>query len=882
MDLARQWLEKGNCLNKLEPPNLANLGSAGTLVDQAIDHIENIQHVHPAQQNGDLISIAVDDIKVLTGLMKVVVVFGIYPNLPDSSMIDVQGRIPLWPLPAKNQGESASSALERCINKLAAIVEKNDDVAKLILISPFMIDLLAGFAENPKAYYELASKLPTFSLYKLLLNLQSCARPPALTRRSLQTIIIDRKDAVRTLLELVIESEEEPDSINRTSIDRAVMVFQSVPAQVSTKQYIDHLGDQFYKLLATRSSVSSSKLTQACALSALQLNSMQPKLLGRLRNLLVGPFTLAKTTLSEGCSFSNSAGAISSCIETSSQASPSSFIQHVISSVIVSLWLLICSSNADHDESNPLLVLGCKCIEYYPEIILKLVTNLLVTKLPGNLCWSIISGKEPNLYETVVSGGQGPDEIKSLLQLIDTRMRSLASLVLQLGDATATRILICLIESYASESFSDDPTSSLSKLLVAKGIETLSTDDDIKKKLFDDPTQMIDFSFTIINARCSEARRKRPHERNSLSALQRVPDLEQLDLGDSDDDDDLEGQEATDGDVSGSNSAETNEENTLLEITLNLLGSALMEALSNDKTSLALTEERKTSLEMLTKLESVPKTIRARADFCYELITGSNRVAKEVDMESNEEILTTAMQALREPLVPSRAYGIHLISILISRNAIPLKTAFDFYAEELGDEDSYIYLNAIKAIEDSTKFVKTENVIELLIPHTKNSSSSNIDRALRAREALIRILTPGSVHKVSSALIYSFLEDLRAPARENQDVRIRLSSASAIGIIVSQFPMSVPSELQSDISDCTLGILRHEKGEEESSQALRRSIVVLALEIVNGINDGSLSSISSQRLDSIVLELNQVIQETDDDTLKDHCKAVLDSCKLAL
>lgn len=865
MDLAREWLEEGNCLHKLEPPTLAKLGNPNKLSDQAIEHIENIQNVHPA--HGDLISIAVDDIKVLTGLMKIVVAFGIYPNLTDSSMVNLKERLAMWPLPPKNQGLAASTALERCIRKVALTIRKNDDIAKLILISPFMIDLLIGSALFPDVYSEFVSKLPTFSLYKLLLKAQSCVTPPVLTKKSLQMIIVDRKDAVRTLLELVIESDEHSESISSECIDRAVMVFKSVPHQVSTKQYIDCLGDQFYSLLATKQSESSSQVVQACVLSALRLDSIQPKLLGRLRNLLVAPFASAQATFPKGCTFSNSAGAFLNCLETGSKKVPSSFIQHVISSIIVSLWLLVCSLDSREIVDSSILFLIHKCIDYYPQAALKLVTNLLTTKLPGNLCWSIISGKEPYLIETISHNSQD-DELNKFLKVLDTRMKVLARVVLQLNDATATQVLIHLMESYASDSFKgEDPVSSLSKLLVVKSIETLSTDDSIKKKLLDDPIEIIDFAFTFVTSRCSEA------IYHSLDDYQSSPSVELLSLGDSDDEDEPEGHIAKNEDV--------NDMNALLEIALNLLGSALMEALSKDEPNFALSEERKSQLEKLSCLENVPKTIRARASFCYELITGSCRIGTEVNMDNDEEIFAAAQQALREPFVPSRAYGLHLISALVSRNSISLKNAFEFYANELGDEDSYIYLNAIKAIEDLTKFVKTEEVVELLIPHTKNIGSGDTDRVLRAREALIRVLTPGSIHAVSSALIFSLLEDLRAPARESQDVRIRLSSASIIGVIAAQFPLSISSELQSEIADCTLGVLRCEKNKEAAGQALHRAIVILALELINGCSDGFLNNISRQSLDSLVLEVHQVMQDTDDETLKDHCKAVLEAFKQA-
>lgn len=199
------------------------------------------------------------------------------------------------------------------------------------------------------------------------------------------------------------------------------------------------------------------------------------------------------------------------------------------------------------------------------------------------------------------------------------------------------------------------------------------------------------------------------------------------------------------------------------------------------------------------------------------------------------------------------------------------------YDESLSDDDSYIYLNGIKAIEAASKVYPSAEVVDFLIPLLSNKSTEKLDAVLRAREALVRLLTPGSMASVSSRLIELLIHDLHATARNSQDIRIRISSASILGIVISQFPLSFSNAQQEEAADCARGIIVHERA--DADVALIRAAVVLALEIINARNEGSFNNVSQSTLNSLITVSNVVAEETHDEALKDLAQGVLESGK---
>ena len=130
---------------------------------------------------------------------------------------------------------------------------------------------------------------------------------------------------------------------------------------------------------------------------------------------------------------------------------------------------------------------------------------------------------------------------------------------------------------------------------------------------------------------------------------------------------------------------------------------------------------------------------------------------------------------------------------------------------------------------------------------------------------------------VSSRLIELLIHDLHATARNSQDIRIRISSASILGIVISQFPLSFSNAQQEEAADCARGIIVHERA--DADVALIRAAVVLALEIINARNEGSFNNVSQSTLNSLITVSNVVAEETHDEALKDLAQGVLESGK---
>ena len=840
---SRHWLETGNVFSKTQSPSLDRLGASdGDIATRAIDYISQIKHTLPPQNDKNLIAIAVDDMKVLTALMKLVVVCGIYPYLGDRAMLPLGPRVPNWQLPATSL-HPPPGYLKGLSHNVVDLFKGNDDVTSLLLISPFMVDVLAlAAAISEDDFVTLVAALPTFNAYKFLIQLRSVPTVSPLVVKTLSELVIARKDAVQTLLEFFIE-----DEVDLSNLKRAVLAIVSVPKGVSSKNYIERLGDQLFAIIsrdvfAQKSddnlpTMSNSLLIEATLVVINDLSSMQPKLLGRLRDLVCAPFLSAHASPP----LSKSANALLRLFTKGG-----SFAEHLLSRLLVSIWLLVCASSTSIDLF--LMALITEALNLAPQKITLLVKNLVAQQLPPNLEWSIVPDHDPALVEAV----SRPSAV-SLVQQIDDRLMILTSVVSRVSDNATTRILITLMRQWTS----NDENQPIIKLLTAKAIEKLSSDEVVKKKLFNNPVEIVDFTFSIIDARAA------PRSQKLTPDMQ----MESLDIGDSDDEDDQT--EFVDRD-------NTSDDDTILEICLNLLGSVLMEVTAEHEYEVS--PQKKSQLKLLTTDTSLPKTIRARADFCYEVLDGGARF-KEDDVDINDDAKTrkAAYEALKEPLVPSRAYGIHLISKLLERHAVTLSEAMKVYDESLSDDDSYIYLNGIKAIEAASKVYPSAEVVDFLIPLLSNKSTEKLDAVLRAREALVRLLTPGSMASVSSRLIELLIHDLHATARNSQDIRIRISSASILGIVISQFPLSFSNAQQEEAADCARGIIVHERA--DADVALIRAAVVLALEIINARNEGSFNNVSQSTLNSLITVSNVVAEETHDEALKDLAQGVLESSK---
>lgn len=867
MEAARAWLDCGNLLAKDSDPDVTKLGGFQALADAALGHLRAIQaelaEENAAQDNdAELFKVAVADIKVLNVLARITVMYSLYSYVQLDSLAPLPQVGSGYPFHSGNPDNDLMASYAR---KLGAVFAVDDDVSRLLLLSPdfTLAGMIAVLSFSPADFHSLCGKLPTSKLYDVLIRLRSVPRPLPLIVDTLARVPVDRPNAVYAIIETTLERKTKDASIDLSrGFEMSALVLLSVPPEAAKREYVQALGSQLLQVLC----FNQEDVVEAAATIVSVLAERQPRFVGHLRDLILNPLSKAQNGSAMSLSALNH-------LLSSSRARHTAFVSHLSSKALGSLWLLaIDSRQNDGQYLKSYLEILAKLLNANPDQVLLLVSHLIITKLPSNLAWIVTTKDEPRLQTFLGSSNRHPD---NPMNLINDRLDALVFIIQLMEDKTVTAILLCLIKEYVGMR---PGKNYLHHLLLVKTIERVVSDTEIRSKVFGNVQEVLAFSFAVIETKVKDVLSRgailEPGSNcDGLSALK----LDDSDLSvpgnaDSDDEDD--------SDVKTVGNA-TTEDNSMLVLLLALLGAALMEALGNKDLGLHVGDvanlEQKRCLHQIEEASEVfDDDVREKTQFCLNILDQKRSEPKPADFSNPQVVMEEANSALSEPLAASQAYGMHLISKLLESHDVSLHAAMAIFTKKLENDDSFVYLNAIKGIEVAAKTNSSSEVIELLQPLLK-SDTKQLDKALRAREAFLRVLTPGSVEKVSSESVQILLSDLTARASESVDVRFRMSSAAMLGVIIAQFPASVPSLQQRDIADCALGILRFEGS--EMNLHLRRSAVVLALEIINAINQGEFTNIPTSESHALVSEVAAVALSTTDETLRDHCNAVLDATK---
>lgn len=760
--------------------------------EQALSWLERIQSASGGTRE-DLLSVPLEDMKTLSQLMKIVVVFGLWPRMDPRTI----------PCPEERSKWSFSPASSReglagLVHKLTQIIRKKDDVSDILLISPFLLDILAASIYFEEDFEALSQRVPTYRLYQLLTKLIPAA-PWFQSRVSnkLSRLPLERADSLRCLLEFITGFRDK-ESMELGHLDKAVTALAAFPSGASPKEYVYAVGLQLYTIL------SSTKLPEDLASSAGILSSMladqRPPLVGTLRDLILRSF------YSEGYDIEPPLIALSRI------PSNGSFFRYLSGRLVVPVWLLaVWLQSRDLPNGSTLKLIRSMLLhENAIDLLLQAINS---QTWYGHLGWNRIKGTVA-ATDTVFSA-PSPSE----------RLDLFITILANVKDGVVTKIFVRLVNIYPSP----DPQMAFQQ---AQMLERIGT--DLKHKLFDDPAAIVEL--------CAGLLRKpmRTLETNSTA--------------DSDDEDD------------------ENDENdyTLEELSLNLLSGLLMEGAVDEVAS------QRALLDQ--KGRSPVKSIREKATYCIalleSLLLGSHDSQGGRGAKEAPSLLESARSALQEPLVPARAHGLHMVGELVRRKEISVSNAMDVYLKELADDDSFIYLNAIKGIE-TCALQEPGVVVEKL-----TVAGGSVEVALRRREALTRVVQQAPQGAlgvdISHIIADTLLRDIRVTS--HTDIRLRVSAVSLLGWLVSSSPHVLSTFQEREVVDCTIGILRHEsESSDELGAALRRGAVVLALEVSNSLSEGGFQSISSSERQSLVTLLGSVASNDHDETVRAHAHEILES-----
>ncbi|KAI8141137.1 hypothetical protein BJV82DRAFT_620981 [Fennellomyces sp. T-0311] len=306
-----------------------------------------------------------------------------------------------------------------------------------------------------------------------------------------------------------------------------------------------------------------------------------------------------------------------------------------------------------------------------------------------------------------------------------------------------------LLNQYTSlQSLSADPRLMLLILQLVMGMQ-----DTLGTEILSKPEQIIGFANNVVDDYVDRLEQvKQRHGSKKKSSV--------VDIANIVSDEDREAMENMPTEEDIQNDLES------LVMSINLLRAVMHE---NDELSPRASQLLESSLGPLKRLESYRMqelqepvhelTLAITSYVSAQKMTG---VKKKDGVDESRQKFIDAMKALQDDLLPVRAHGIGILRDMVLAkdplvsSAEGLDSVLDIFIRLVQDEDSYIYLNAIKGLSALTDIHGNKIIEKLGIIYADEKES--LDNRLRVGEALLQ-----TVQRSGDALsLYSRCQDCAA------------------------------------------------------------------------------------------------------------------------
>ncbi|KAF7724463.1 transmembrane and coiled-coil domains-containing protein 7 [Apophysomyces ossiformis] len=414
---------------------------------------------------------------------------------------------------------------------------------------------------------------------------------------------------------------------------------------------------------------------------------------------------------------------------------------------------------------------------------------------------------------------------------------------------------IFLLNEYSSSnsiSRNVDPKIMLITLHLIMGMLDTQGPEILKK-----PTQVIAFANNIVVEYAD--RMKKPKSKNEKREDVKFSDLASI-VSDND-------REANDNAYDETFSAEDDFEALLL-------ATSLLRAVMHENENLdhQATQLFESVLGPLKQLESHP--LEPVQESVHEIILAitsylsSQRLSGKKDKAGSKEEASKAryrdaMKNLQDDLLPVRAHGIGILKEMVLEkdplvsSGEGLNTVLDLLIHLVQDEDSFIYLNAIKGLSALTDV--HGNLIIIKLGDIYSDENEKLDNRLRIGEALLQTVQRcgDALSKYVNALIKPLETVL---ARRTVNKHLRVSALSIMSMACQTCPVALTGLLE-ELTTWVLNILEFEKAPE-----IRRAATVLILSLFRGMASETLYEFPVTNLRRAYRTL-RYIEDTDPDEL---------------
>jgi len=343
-------------------------------------------------------------------------------------------------------------------------------------------------------------------------------------------------------------------------------------------------------------------------------------------------------------------------------------------------------------------------------------------------------------------------------------------------------------------------------------------------------------------------KRKSPQPRSSLLQLNQIVKNEQ----------DEEMEDGDDG---------------MVDMALSLLSGVTADSVQRDVSSAEISA-LESCLSILEKIaikdQSTQRRNQARNIISFiRARIAMTRPSTEPPPTSDEDIYSQAMEYIADPLVPVRAQGISLLRDLILRksSAVDLNVVFDTLIGTLQDDDSYVYLNAIKAIRSLAE-IHGNRLLDIILEKYE-SPSLTTDVRLRLAEVVAGLIQQMG-QLFTGAVAESTISKLLNLVSTEKDWRVKVSAIGLLSVCIE-----IALSMAEPVIEMALHLFRvndltfAEDGEEAAP--LRRGAVTVIGAVLRG---GGVDALGRFTRD-VVRSVRYLARSDGDDTVKDLARGVL-------
>lgn len=784
----------------------------------------------------NVISISLHDMKSLNALMHLLVVEGIYPCLDQGVGLPLRLRTKGVPgvTPQDNTDDKLQfhSDLNAIVTTLRQLLDTKGDVRDLLLLGTYNGDIICAGAQldhNSNTTTTLPQLIQHIDTYSLYATFTSLMRPGA-PKWFIQTVSyylarlpLLRKDAIASLIEFA-GSLREKDQVSIGQLQPAIRVLKSVPQDV----------DSFYEIVDEQLFDAVAKIDSPIAVSAAHIIGVlfreKPEAVRPLCTIFCNKFVAkgleAEQTITRTidalCTICKDAGA-------------SDFVAEIRSRLLVNLWAMTCfvveTKRANRELLEELFVslLHAGSSNKAADDLMTVTTNLLIQGVyAGGSSGGVIGRAE----QSVLESGSIPS-----LENVDERVSLFMSLVQKVKTpALVSGLFVRLIQEWLSQKTRD----AFVLLVYARVLESLA--ESCKEDLVQSSSEVVDLVVGIVHNFVASLKSS-----SSLLGLGQTLEEKLVIGGDHDSDDE-------DMDVDGAD--EEDDEHGPVKLSISLLPHLLDTPEEIASACEDLNYIKRHGPSPLVQLASKTLDDLER----IELSAHEDEI-KETD--SSSQAFVKALNSLSDASVPVRAHGLHVIRQLIRKDSTITSQdmACKVYVNALKDDDSFIYLNAIRGLETCATAYGAHPVLQVLLGRYADDSLS-IDERLRNGEAIQRIIEIQSKTMVGECANEVSDTMVDVISHRKNDMRLRMSALSIVGAACQVNAQELSKTWVGQFVDCAIGILTFETSDDAT--VLRRASVVLIGSLVQGIDTAS--EFPRAQVETVITRL-QYAKDHDKDSL---------------